>query len=390
MAKQGNNMGTVVKRADGRWMASITVGYDENGRQRRRTFYGKTEAEANRKRLMALGQLQAGTYVDPNRLTTGQWLDTWLSEYVKPALRPRTYANYEGVVRVHIKPLLGGTPLSKLQASQVQFMVNEVVRSGRSARTAGLARTVIHAALKQAVANGLMQRNVADGARKPKGERRPIRVLTLDEQRAFLSAASGDRLSAMMVLLLGTGLRLGEAVALRWQDVDLPGRTLRVSQSASRVSIKGIKSKLTVQPPKTKAGRRSIPLPQVVVTALQQWRRQQLAERLKMATAWKDTGLVFTTGLGTMLEPRAISRKVAAISKKARIKHVNVHALRHTCATRLLEDGVPVRLVQEILGHTSSAITSDIYQHVLPELKQTAADAMDRVLRASLDSVVVK
>lgn len=382
MSKHGNGEGTVVKRADGRWMASITIGFNEDGKQKRRAFYGKTRAEAFDKMTKALGDVLAGTYIDPNKVTVGQWLDTWLEQYIKPSLRLKTFQSYEGAVRLHIKPALGGTKMCLLQPSQVQAMVNDLVKSGLAASTAKLAQIVLHSALKQAVGNGLTQRNAADGTRKPKGTRRPIRVLTMDEQRALLAVAAVDRLGPMIVTMLGTGVRLGEAVALRWQDVDMPKRTMRVEQSASRVTLKGTKSKLTTQPPKTKAGRRTIPLPAIVIEALQHWRRTQAEEHLRIGGNWVDSGLVFTTGLGTMLEPRGVIRKVTALAKKAKIEHVNVHALRHTCATRLTEGGMPLNVVMEILGHSSIAITGNTYVHVLPDLKQRAAAALDAALRA--------
>lgn len=378
---RGNGEGTIVKRKDGRWMANITVGFDENGEQKRRSFYGKTREEAATKMTKALGELMSGTYIDPNRVSVGQWLDTWLEQYVKPSLRPKTFQSYEGACRLHLKPRIGGTALRTLQPAQVQRLVNDMVTAGKSARTAGLAQTVLHAALKQAVANGLVHRNAAEGARKPKGTARRIRVLTIEEQHSFVAAAADDRFGPMIVTLLGTGMRLGEAVALRWENVDLTEKVLRVVESASRVTQKGTKSRITIQAPKTSAGVRSIPLPAIVITALVQRRKQQAAERLKVGSVWVDSGLVFTTALGGILEPRGVERKAALLAKKAGIEHVNVHALRHTCATRLIEAGIPLKVVQEMLGHTSIAITGDIYVHVLPDLKQSAAAALDASLR---------
>ncbi|MGE5559917.1 MAG: tyrosine-type recombinase/integrase [Chloroflexota bacterium] len=316
-------------------------------------------------------------------MTVGEWLDIWLAEYVRPHLRPKTYDSYESVIRLHVKPAIGGVRLRSLQTTHVQHMVNGIASSGLSARMAGLTQVVLHAALKQATMNGMVPRNVAEGARKPKTEKHPPRVLTPEEQAALMEAAANDRLYPMVVTMLGTGLRIGEAVALRWDDVDLRQRRIQVRQSATRAHTPAgeTRTALIVQSPKTAAGRRSVALPPAIVATLQQWHRQQLEERLRMGKTWRDSGLVFTTSVGTMIGPRNFARKLTSLAARAGIENVNPHALRHTYATRALEAGVPAREVQESLGHTTITMTLDVYSHVLPEMKQAAADAIDKFLQ---------
>jgi integrase len=259
--KNANGEGTIVHRGDGRWMASITVGRNEDGTLKRRSFYGKTRRKVSDKVTTARSEILAGTYIEPSKLTVGQWLDAWLKEYVAPSVRPPTYRQYESMARVHIKPALGRVRLQQLQGVQVQQVMNDLAAI-RAARTVEIMRTVLHAALKQAEINGLVIRNVAEHTKKPKKQRKPVRVLTNEEQQTLLSVAEGDRLGPLITFLLYTGLRRGEAVALKWENVDLAAKTLRVVCSANRERVPGTKrTVLIVHEPKTESGRRSVPLP---------------------------------------------------------------------------------------------------------------------------------
>lgn len=376
MGRRGNNEGSVIRRKDGRWQGAVTIGYGPDGRRQRRYFYGRTRAEVVAAMEQVLTELRAGTYVAPTDITVGQWLDTWLRDYATPSIRPTTRASYEYIIRVHLRPALGQIRLRQLQAAQVQRLLNERLASGLSPRTVQIIHTVLHAALRQAAMEGIVSRNVCDYVRKPKVKRREMRVLSPDEMARLLDAAGHDRLGVAVVVMLGTGLRIGEMLALRWQDVDLEQGVIRVTRSASRVRTPDGGTTVVVQEPKTASGRRSIPLPPPVLSALQHWRVQQAEERLLMGSAWQDTGLVFTTPLGTMLDQRNFARLLDKLAAEAGIARLNVHALRHTYATRLLEAGVPAKTAQELLGHSTVTLTLDIYSHVLPETKRAAANAL--------------
>ena len=203
----------------------------------------------------------------------------------------------------------------------------------------------------------------------------PVQPLDLDDARQLLETARGGRLYALWAVAIGVGLRRGEALGLRWIDVDLDGGTLRVEQSVQRVD-----GKLRFAPPKTARSRRTIPLPSVCVAALRVHRAVQNAERLGAGLAWHDFGLVFTTSIGTPIEPRNLNRSFDALCARAGIRRVRVHDLRHTCASLLLAQGVAPRVVMEILGHSQLAVTMNIYSHVLPAVEREAADRMNAAL----------
>lgn len=382
MGRRGNNEGTIRRRPDGRWEGQISVGYDSQGKRKRRSFYGRTRAEVVQAMEVALAEIRAGTYVAPSDLTVGQWLDTWLREYAAPSIRPATWRSYESNIRVHLKPALGSVRLRHLQAAQVQRLLNDKLAGGLSPRSVEIMYTILHAALKQAAREGLVSRNVADYAKKPRKQRREMRVLTNEEMGALLNAAATERLGICIEVLLGTGLRRGELVALRWQDVDLQSGVIHVTRTVNRVRLPdgSRRTTLSVQEPKTAAGRRSVPLPPSVLLALRQWRARQNEERLIMGDAWVDTGLVFTTPLGTMVDPDNLAHMLARVARRAGLSGVTAHTLRHTYATRLAENGVPAKIAQELMGHSTITLTLDIYTHVLPEQKRAVAGLLDGVL----------
>lgn len=378
MARRGNNEGTIVKRADGRWTASITIGWDGD-RQKRQWFYGRTRAEVAAKLDAALAARHDGTYIEPKTTTIGQWLDIWLRDYVQPSARETTWTNYEYVIRCHLRPVLGDIPLAKLQTAQVQRMLNERSASDYAPRTVELIQVVLHAALQQAVTEGLLLRNAAGGTKRPKKGRATQRVLTPTDMQALLSVTGTERLGPMIAVMLATGIRLGEALALRWQDVDLPAGVIRIARSASRVKAADgpTKTRVVIREPKTDKGRRSIPFPANLRATLQQWRIRQAEERLALGPAWVDQGLVFTGTTGTMVSQRTLCATLNRLCDRAGVPHINVHGLRHTYATRLLESGIDPRTAQELLGHSTVVMTLDTYSHVLPERKAAAAAAID-------------
>jgi integrase len=237
---------------------------------------------------------------------------------------------------------------------------------------------VLHGALKQAVKNQLVVRNVSEATTLPKLQQtREVRALTLEEQQKFLKALEGHRLATAFKVLLGTGLRRGELLALTWKDVDLANATLTVRQSLVRV-----KGQLLFQEPKTKTSKRTIPLPDDLVAELKAHKARQAQEKLLAGPAYEDNGLVFANELGQPLDPRSFIRWFYQIRDKAGLpKDVNLHALRHTYATRLLERGVSLKVIQQLLGHSKFDVTADIYSHVAPELQREAVAVLNGLFR---------
>lgn len=376
--KRGNNEGCITRRKDGRWQGAVTIGRDpESGELIRKFFYGRTRREEAEKVAKALAEVQAGM-VSPKggKVTFGEWLRTWLETYKRPHVRQTTWENYETIVRKHVPEKLAATPLEKVRAEELQNLYLAKEKEGLSARTVRLLHVVIHAALKQAVKLGYVPRNVADATTPPRVRRKEIRVLTREDVGRFLDAARGHRLFAAFHLLVGTGVRRGEVLGLRWQDVDLDAGAVTVERS-----LVASRSGLIFQEPKTKSGRRRIPLPRDVVKSLKARRVRWKEERLKLGPDWPHTDLVFPSEAGTPIHPRNFLRAFKLVLQKAGLPGtVTIHALRHTYATLLLEAGEHPKVVQEILGHSSITVTLDTYSKVMPGLKERAAEKMDRIL----------
>jgi integrase len=369
------------------WEALITLGRDPGtGKVKRLAVYGKTQQECKDKLIETLQSIKNQTFVEPHKITVEGWLDTWLKEYKKDNIRPTTYSSYEYIVRVHIKPNLGKALLRELRPEQVQKFYNERKASGLSSRTVRYIHTVLHEALEQAVKNNLVVRNVCKATTLPKQEKPEMRVLSVEEQNRFMNALSADKMGIIFKLDLATGMRKGELLALTWNNVDFKEGVIRVTRSLSRTRVnfdwesKETKTAIIIQKPKTKKGERTIPLFDAIMLDLKRYRE---AEREKFINlGWDDikikqhfkNGLVFTNELGGYIEPRNLSRKFYSLLKAAEIPRANVHCLRHSFATRLLEMGVSPKVVQEILGHSTITLTLDTYSHVMPELKKDAVD----------------
>lgn len=279
------------------------------------------------------------------------------------------------MIRLHVVPALGSKRLERLTAADVRVLLNGKRDAGLAANTIRHIHALLRVAPTQAVREDLAPRNVASLVQVPMPPAADVRPLDVEEARRLLDAARGDRLYALWEVALGIGLRRGEALGLHWQDVDLEAGALRVEQTLQRTG-----GRLVLAPPKTARSRRTVPLPPVCVAALRAHRVAQAREQLAVGPAWQDSGLVFTTGLGTAIEPRNVNRSFAALCRRAGLRPIRLHDLRHTCATLLLAHGVSARVVMETLGHSQIAITMNTYTHVLPVLQREAADRMDALL----------
>ncbi|HHV58261.1 MAG TPA: site-specific integrase [Firmicutes bacterium] len=354
-------------------MARVTV----DGK--RLTFYAKKREDAAAWLNQTLADKQRGLLVAPTKETFGHWLDVWLTEYAKPHIRPTTYADYESLIRVHLKPALENILLKDLRPEHLQKLYNDKTATGLSPRRVRLIHTVAHAALKQAVRNQLVARNVAEATTLPRQPKREIHVLSQEEQEKFLAVLDQDRLGVAFLVDLWTGLRRGELLGLKWQDIDLKKGVLRVKRSLVRVPIKKGETELRFQEPKTESGRRSIPLPPSIVSALKAHRKEQAKEKLIMGQEYQDNALVFCRSDGRPLDPSYFTYRFHQLLKKAGVNDTNFHALRHTFATRMLELGESAKVAQEILGHSNISMTLDTYSHVLPELKDAAAQKLEEL-----------
>lgn len=370
--RRGNREGSITHLADGRWQARVTL---PDGR--RKAYYGKTRREAAEKLQRGLADLQQGIPLPAERQTLAQFLSTWLEHVARPSVRPRSYERYAQLVRTHIVPALGRRPLAKLTAQDVQTFLHAKHAAGLSPRTVQYLHATLRAALGQAERWGLVTRNVARLATPPRVTRPEVQPLTLEQTRRLLDAASGDRLEALYTVAVALGLRQGEALGLRWQDVDLDRGQLSINVQLQRLDGR---PQLTI--PKTARSRRTLVLPTVVAEALRAHKVRQLEERLAMGAAWRgwEHDLVFTTTIGTPLDARNVLRHFHALLERAGLPRMPFHTLRHTAATLLLAQGVDLRTVQQVLGHSQISLTANLYTHVLPILLRDAAQRMDSAL----------
>lgn len=388
MAKQrrrGNNEGTIYQRADGRWCCQVTVGINpETGKPKRKTLYGKTRREVADKLTKALQEINSGAYIEPTTYTLGQWLDKWMTDYKKVQLKPGTYASYEYLIDIHIKPALGRTPLAKLQAHMLQSFYSEKLQTGRydgegglSTRTVRYLHAIVRQALEQSVREGMLPRNVADATNPPVVQNKPIRPLNEQELVQFFQEAREDRYFAAYVLVATTGMRRGELCGLCWDSVDLE-QGVAVVQRQMLVLKDGLSLEDTT---KSKSGRRSIILTDDAVRELKAHRRGQAKERLLLGPAYQDNNLVFCKEDGSPIDPRDFTKRFQRILGRAGLPKVRLHDLRHTHASLLLARGVHPKVVQERLGHSSITMTLDLYSHLTPGLQEAAAASLNGLVQ---------
>lgn len=379
MAKRrGHGEGSVYRRKDGQWCATVELGRDPRGKRQRRIVYASTKKAV----LDKLEQARAwhGLGLEPldARTTTGQWLDTWLTEAADD-LSPTSVRTYRTVVDAYLKPHVGAVRLARLSVANVETMQRVLLDRGLSPASVKQARTVLRTALSVAERRGHVPRNVAAIAKGPKRGSAPRGddYLTAEQADAVMEAAEGDRLAALPVLLLTLGLRKGEALGLRWEDVtDLDNdedAAVTVSASLSRVKGQGLVRGAT----KTVGSARTVPLVEPALSAIRAHRKAQAVERLA-ATYWRDDGIVFATESGTYLDPRNALRAWHEWTEAAGLGKRRMHASRHTAATMLLEAGVPLEVVSAALGHSSIQITADTYARVSSDAKRKALGTLRR------------
>lgn len=369
--RRPNNDGSVYQRkSDGRWTGALSL-----ARGRRKYFSGRTQREVLDKLTKARRDLQQGVEPAPERRRVGEYLTRWLEDTAKPKLRPSTYQSYSQIIRLHLLPDLGKIPLFRLTREDVQALLRKKTSEGKSPRTVGYIRAVLRHALRQAVIDGDLARNVAALATPPRIPHHEITPLTLEQAKQLLAAAKGDRLEAFYVVTLSLGLRRGEGLGLRWSDVDLSEGIIRVSQSLLEVG-----GKLIISEPKSARSRRQLPLPPRALEAMKAHRARQLQERLQAGPKWQDTGFVFTSTIGTPVQPRNVFRDFRAMLQRANLPPIRLHDLRHSAATLLLAQNVPARTIMEILGHSQISVTMDLYSHVMPSMLKEALGKVDTAL----------
>ena len=369
--KRGQNEGSVFARDDGRWSAALSVGGG-----RRVYVYGATAAEAREKLHDMRQRRKDGLPAAIQRQTVSQLIDVWL-ESVRPSLRFGTWRKYESNLRLHVRPTLGIVRVAELGPADLERLYGSLGRKGLAPQSVVHVHRTIHALLAKASKWEIVPRNVAALADVPRVPRVEMQTLSPDEVRRLLDAARGSRYEALWRLAVGTGMRRGEMLGLKWDQVDLDAGVVRVVATLDR-SPDG----LVLTEPKTKRSRRSIHLSPSIVAALREHRGRQNAERLRLGPAWQDTGFVFTTTVGTPVNANSvIPREFKPLLAKAGIgRHVRIHDLRHTAISFALSASVAPTDVAEMAGHSSVAVTLTTYAHALPDAPMRAAAAIEKVI----------
>lgn len=373
MNKRSNGEGSLYQRSDGWWCAAIVADDSATGLRKRTVLYGRTKADVKAKLKTATGRAETGAPVKDAKASLSAWCAHWRAATLAASSRKEsTKALYRYLCEKHIEPApFGDLTLDRLRPSDVESFILTLRGRGLSESTTRTAYTVLRAVLDAAVRDGLLARNPAAAIPRPAVARKEARYLSGAQVATLLEAARESRFHSAFVLIAATGLRRGEALALRWSDVDLESGVLRVRGTLARTG--GV---LVVTEPKTANSRRVLRLSPGVVALLRADRKVQAAERLKAANVWHESGYVFTTENGQPVDPRNFLRALTSAATRAGLSGVGVHTLRHSAASALLEAGIGLKTVSEMLGHSSVAITGDIYQHVSDGAAQAAADAL--------------
>ena len=378
--------GHIYKRAKGSW----TIVYDlptdiitGKRRQKSQTVRG-TKRDAERALREVLTSLEQGSYVKPNRVTIGELLRQWLREYASMNTTDRTQESYTSIVERHLIPGLGKISLIDLQAQNINSYYAKKLLEGRADGKGGLsARSVVYhhrilsKALDYAVKMGLVVRNVAKVVEPPRVARVTMKTLSPEEVSRFLDVARDTDYYVYFATLLYTGLRRGELLALRWRNLDLGSGKLSVVETAYRLGS----GEYRIKEPKTPQSRRTVVLPPSLVALLKVYRFDQELLRIQLGIGLNADDFVFIRPDGSPINPSALTLAFRRIIKKAGLKDIRIHDLRHTHATLMLKAGIHPKVVSERLGHANIGITLDTYSHVLPGLQEAAAEKFDRIFK---------
>jgi integrase len=364
------------------WTVVYDIGHDGRGKRRQKTQGGfRTKRDAQAYLTEQLSLLNRGEYVEPTRETVGEFIEEWLPA-IKSTVRLATWESYVLPLRVHVLPRLGRIQLRQLRPTHLNTLYNDLLERGRVDGEGGLAPTtvgrihaILHRAMGDAVRWGRLSRNVAELVDGPGRRSAEVKTWESEDLRTFIEHVRDDRLQACFLLAATTGMRRGELLGLRWEDVDLTAGVATVRQTV--VLIRG---RIAFSEPKTERSRRRIPLDSVTIRALKAHRSRQGEERLRWGTLWQDTGLVFTREDGSPIDPNWLSRRFSRQVKSAGLPVIRFHALRHTWATLSLKAGVELWAVADLAGHSNVSVTDRFYRHAIPSKLREASEKVAGII----------
>lgn len=363
-----------VKKEGSTWYYAVDLGKDANGKRRRKKERGfKTKREAEIALAKIVSELSKGTYVEPTKVLYKDFLYHWL-ESKRNSLRSQTHYNYEMITKKHVLPELGSLTVQKINSPTLQRFVDELCNKGLTGAYIKKIIDVVNSSLKKAMRLGYIAQNPMELVDRPRIGKKEMRVWDKIEVEKFLTAAYPERCYIAFLLAITTGMRQGEILGLRWQDIDFENRTLSVRQTLSH------DGKTILSEAKTKSSIRPIYLPDETLEALRKHRLLVKQEKLKAAVEYRDQDLVVCTTVGTPICPRNLNRTWYRLLNQSGVTQIRFHDLRHTHATLLLQKGIHVKVVAERLGHSNTRVTLDTYSHVLPTMQEEAAKAISDIL----------
>lgn len=377
--RRSNHEGSIYQRKfDGLWMGVAHVGYDPQGKPLRKYVSAKTRTEVVRKLKDLRRRIDDGLLLKDDDVKLAELFERWFNDVMRHQIAPSTFSNYQTVARMHILPRLGNKRLVELNVNDVDRLLSQKADSGLSPSTVRRIRAVLAQCLDQAIRWELLHRNVASLSRSPKMLRHEGRTLSPDQARHLLETLRGHHNEALYALMLSTGLRRGEALGLRWTDFDRKTGVLRILRQLKREG-----TQLVTTDTKTSLSRRAVNLPDPMLKTLLSHEVRQVDEKGRLGDSWIDSGYIFTSSIGTPIDPRNLYREFRAICRNAGLGDWHPHELRHSAASLMLSQGVKIQVVSQVLGHSSIRMTADVYGHILEPDRKEAADVMGSMLWTS-------
>jgi integrase len=388
---KANGEGTVYQeQRNGRpyYRAQVSVGYDEKGRVKRKSFSGYSKKDVLKRMREYQHKNDSGQLPADDKLTLAQWFHTWLFDFRIHDMKPSTFERYEGIYRNYIEDTpVGDIRLAELRASHLQGYFNNLLENGKSADVAHTIKRFLGTCLIEAERQKYIPVNYCKSVRLPKQttdeteDEGEITALTKDEQTTLIKSIQGHKYEMAMLLALATGVRLGELLALKWPDINFTNGNLHVTRSIKRVTLidkDGNRTgKIIEQSPKTKSSIRTVPIPVNIIAKLKQHKKKQLEVKFEKGEFYNDSGYIFCNEFGNPEDTKKIPRNFKSALKRAGIRDMKFHALRHTYCTRLFEAEVPIKTVQILMGHKRIETTMNIYTHVMAEQKDLAAEKIN-------------
>ena len=364
--------------------ARYTEGYDPGtGKQIQRSISGKTQKEVTQKLKAVLSSIDRGDYIAPCKMTVGEWLDKWSTDYLG-SVKPATVCAYKATINTHLKPGLGAVRLDALEPHIIQSFYNGLLSPKKkekavSPKTVKNTHGVLHKALQQAVSNGYIRINPTDACVLPRVEKKQIQPLDEDQISEFLRAIKGHQFESLFLVTLFTGMRESEALGLTWDCVNLENSTITINKQLQ--TIRGGNGECRLAPTKNNKSR-TVSIPPFVVDVLQKVKLQQEQNRQQYSAICDNSGFVFTNELGGHLKAITVYKNFKKVMVQLGYDNVRFHDLRHSYAVASIKSGDDIKTVQENLGHATASFTLDVYGHVTDQMKQASAARMEQFIRS--------